>query len=189
MSKIDLNHLLARVSLADRGAFQQLYQHSSGKLYAIALRVTTQEKLAEEVLQESYIKIWHNAAQFDPDKAQAITWMGTIVRHHAIDLLRKQKKYANNDSFDETEHTEYTEISKNPTADSAIRADSHQVVQHCLKTLDDKYRQPILMAYLDGYSHKEIAEINGLTISNVKNRIHRGVAMVKDCVQAAFRHD
>lgn len=185
MSPTNLNHLLARASLADRQAFAALYQHSSAKLYAIALRITHNEKLAEDALQEAFIKIWHNARRFDAQKAQAITWMGTIVRNQAIDLLRKQKKHADSDCLDED--TISAENTANPTEDSVIQGDNHQIVQQCLKTLDDKYRTAILLAYLDGYSHQEIADKQGLTISNVKNRIHRGVAMVKDCVYAAFQ--
>ncbi len=184
MSDVDLNDLLARVSLADRQAFQQLYQHSSGKLYAIAMRITTQDKLAEDVLQESFIKIWHNARRFDPQKAQAMTWMGTIVRNQAIDLLRKHKKQAESELFDEDLHSTNND---NPTEDSVIRTDNHQAVHHCLKTLDEKYRQTILLAYLNGYTHQEIAKIKGLSISNVKNRIHRGIAMVKACLQALYQ--
>lgn len=184
MSQPDLNPLLARASLADRLAFQQLYHHSSAKLYAIALRITRQEKLAEEALQEGFIKIWHNAARFDAQKAQAITWMGTIVRNQAIDLLRQQQKHADTELFDE--ETTSAETTANPTEDSVIQGDNQQVVQQCLQTLDEKYRSAILLAYLDGYTHQEIADKQGLTISNVKNRIHRGVAMVKDCVQTVF---
>ncbi len=186
MSHSDLNDLLSRVSLADRQAFQQLYQQSSGKLYAIALRITNQDKLAEDVLQEGFIKIWHNACRFDPQKAQAITWMGTIVRNQAIDLLRKNKKQSESELFDEDLHSTGNH---NPTEDSIIRTDNHQALHHCLKTLDEKYRQAILLAYLNGYTHKEIAEIKGLSISNVKNRIHRGIAMVKHCVQALYREE
>ncbi len=184
MSHPDLNHLLARVSLADRQAFQQLYRHSSGKLYAIALRISNQEKLAEDILQESFIKIWHNAHRFDSQKAQAMTWMGTIVRNQAIDLLRKHKKQAESEPFDEDLHSTN---SGNPTEDSLIRTDNHQAVHRCLKMLDEKYRQIILLAYLDGYTHQEIAEIKGLSISNVKNRIYRGIAMVKTCLQALYK--
>lgn len=185
MSPSDLNQLLARTSLADRQAFQQLYQHSSAKLYAIALRITRHEKLAEDALQEGFIKIWHNASRFDAQKAQAITWMGSIIRNQAIDLLRQQQKHAGNDVIDED--TISIESTANPTEDSVIQGDNQQVVQKCLKTLDDKYRTAILLAYLDGYTHQEIADKQGITISNVKNRIHRGVAMVKECVQAVFQ--
>lgn len=189
MSQPDLNHLLTRVSLADRQAFQQLYQYSSSKLYGIALRVTAQEKLAEDVLQESFMKIWHNARYFDPQKAQAITWMGAIVRNHSIDFVRKNKKHADSELFDEELHPIADSQSVNPTEDGVISLDNQQAIQHCLKTLDEKYRSAILLAYLDGYTHKEIAEIKGLSISNVKNRIHRGIAMVKNCVKTAFHRD
>ncbi len=190
MSQTDLNDLLARVSLADRRAFKKLYQCSSGKLYAIALRVTAEEKLAEDVLQESFIKIWNNANRFNPHKAQAMTWMGTIVRNHAIDLLRKNKKNLGNQPVDEDVHfVSVDNYSINPTEEGVINHENQQVVYDCFKQLNEKYRSIILLAYLNGYTHKEIAEVKGLSISNVKNRIHRGIAMVKQCLQAAFhRH-
>ncbi|RTL03964.1 MAG: RNA polymerase subunit sigma-70, partial [Lysobacterales bacterium] len=80
-----LEDLLARTALADRSAFEKLYRLSSAQLFGIVLRIVRDRDLAADVLQETYVKIWHRAGDFRADLAQPLTWMGSIARHQAID--------------------------------------------------------------------------------------------------------
>jgi RNA polymerase sigma-70 factor (ECF subfamily) len=80
--------LLARVARGDRQAFEALYQATSATLLGICMRLLADRSEAEDVLQEVYVAAWGKAAQFDPSRAGALTWLGTIARHRAIDRLR-----------------------------------------------------------------------------------------------------
>ena len=86
----DLVELMRRVALRDRSAFEELYRATSAKLFGIALRILRRHDLAEEALQDTYAKIWDRAADFDPDRASPITWMGTIIRYRALDDVRRK---------------------------------------------------------------------------------------------------
>jgi RNA polymerase sigma-70 factor (ECF subfamily) len=92
-----LNDLIRRVAAADRVAFSGLYSATSAKLYGIVLRIVKRRDLADEVLQETYIRIWNNARSFDPTRAAAITWMATIARNRAVDEVRKVRPVALDD--------------------------------------------------------------------------------------------
>src|SRR3954452_22162186 len=83
--------LLARTSLADQKAFGELYRLTSSQMYAVALRILRDSGAAEEVLQESYVSVWHRAGSYDNAKSQPQTWLTTIVRNRCLDRLRRRE--------------------------------------------------------------------------------------------------
>lgn len=172
------NALLAQVSLGDRNAFAQLYQQTSAKLFAISLRITQQEALSEEALQDAFVTVWQRAAQFDPDKAQAITWIGTIVRNRSIDLLRHNRKQNFQDDLDDDSLVDHQ-----PTPDLlAISQEQAQAVHLCLGELNAQQQTAIKLAYLHGYTRAEIARHQNVPVGSVKTWIHRGVKKMKACL-------
>src|SRR5271168_1995663 len=86
----ELVWLLAAVAKGDEAALERLYQATRAKLYGVALRILRRADLADEVIQEAYLKVWNSAGQFDPAMASPITWMLAIARNRAIDLVRKK---------------------------------------------------------------------------------------------------
>ena len=86
-----LLQLLAEVARGNKSAFARLYGLTHAKLLGVGLRILRDRALAEDVLQESYLKVWRHAASYDPSIASPMTWMATIVRHGAIDALRKRQ--------------------------------------------------------------------------------------------------
>ena len=86
-SKIELSELLAQVARRDRQAFAAMYAATSAKLFGIIVRILGRRDLAEEVLQEVYVKIWERAGDFDPSRASPITWLATIARNRALDEI------------------------------------------------------------------------------------------------------
>src|SRR5262245_58303908 len=75
-----LSQLLARTALADQAAFSELYRRTSAQLYAVALRILRDRGLTEEIVQEAYVSVWHNAGTYDAAKSQPLTWLVSIVR-------------------------------------------------------------------------------------------------------------
>src|SRR5215471_18721160 len=86
----ELVWLLAAVAKGHQAAFERLYQATRAKLYGTAFRILRRADLADEVLQEAYLKVWNAAGRFDPAVASPITWMVAIARNHAIDLVRRK---------------------------------------------------------------------------------------------------
>src|SRR6476619_7290532 len=84
----DLARLLARVALGDRQAFEHLYRSTCAYLMAVAWRVLQRRQLAEEVLQDAFVKVWHSAGAYDARLGVPMTWLINIVRHRAIDVRR-----------------------------------------------------------------------------------------------------
>ena len=86
--KDPLPDLLARCALGDREAFARLYRAAAAKLFGVAVRILNDGR-AEEVVQKAFVKIWHHAGDYRPEKGTAMTWMASIVRNRALDLLRR----------------------------------------------------------------------------------------------------
>src|ERR1700752_4152046 len=89
-----LDELLARTASGDRTAFRALYERTSGRMFAICLRIARNPTLAEAFLQEAYTRIWERARQFDPARGSAMAWMITVARNHAIDVIRQRRREA-----------------------------------------------------------------------------------------------
>ncbi|MBL4661185.1 MAG: RNA polymerase subunit sigma-70, partial [Alcanivoracaceae bacterium] len=83
--------LLSATALNDRKAFEELYKITCGKLYAVSYQLLQHKDLAEDALQDAYVKIWHNAAEYRKDRGTVLTWMTSITRYRALDILRARK--------------------------------------------------------------------------------------------------
>src|SRR3977135_596887 len=94
LSSQELVWLLAAVAKGDQAAFERLYAATRAKLYGVVLRILRRADLADEVMQDTYLKIWRNAGEFDSRVASPMTWMVGIARHRAIDLIRKKTEVA-----------------------------------------------------------------------------------------------
>ena len=88
LTPAELVWLIAAVAKGDEAAFERLYAATRAKLFGVVLRILRRQDLAEEVIQEAYVKIWHSAGQFNPALSSPITWMASIARNRAIDVVR-----------------------------------------------------------------------------------------------------
>src|SRR6188472_1538823 len=89
--EIELAQLLQRCAAHDPAAFRQLYDKTSPILFARLLRMLRRRSVAEEALQDVYVRIWERAAQFEAHRGRALAWMVTIARYCAIDLMRRER--------------------------------------------------------------------------------------------------
>ncbi len=90
LTPAELVWLIAAVAKGDEAAFERLYVATRAKLFGVVLRILRRQDLAEEVIQEAYVKIWNSAGQFNPGLSSPITWMASIARNRAIDVVRKR---------------------------------------------------------------------------------------------------
>ncbi len=90
LSQAELVWLLAAVAKGDQAAFERLYDATRAKLYGVLLRILGKPELADDVMQETYLKVWKMAGKFDPTIASPITWMVAMARNRAIDIVRKR---------------------------------------------------------------------------------------------------
>ena len=177
--KQQLDNLLALTALGDQSAFSQLYQQTSSLLYAIALRILKKNEQAEEALQEAYVKIWHNASEYNSEKGAVLTWMGSIVRYRCLDMLRKIKPV---ESIDE--HLEYMILEDDdpgPLEQALMQGDA-QALLECIDELKEKQRRSILMAFYEGLTHEQLSRCLSVPLGTVKSWIRRSLEKIKECL-------
>lgn len=175
-----LNKLLCRCQQNDKQAFQQLYQLTSKRLVGIAYRITCNIDSANEVLQEAFIQVWQNSKSFEQNKSKAFTWLASIVRYRAYDRLRYEKT-RHHDMHVMFEEETLSLEQNNEIADKLNIYDNGSL-DYCLKQLDLKQRQSVLMAYLYGYSRDDISEYLKTPINTVKSWIRRGLGRLQACL-------
>lgn len=176
----ELTQLLLQAAKGDRGAFQRLYRRTSAHLFAAALRILQDRSLAEEAVQEAYLQIWRNAATYRPETAPAQAWMATIARYRALDIKRRQP--AVQLSLDE--NPAIGEII--PAADQ-VPGQGHMepMLDECVQRLSEQYRRAILLAYVEGHTHAELARKLAAPLGSVKSWVRRGLMQLRECLEGA----
>ncbi len=180
MSPDELSELLSRCALKDQRAFSKLYRASSAKLFAVAVRITRRRDWAEEVLQESYVNIWHHAAGYDATKSSPMTWMTAVVRNRSLDWLRRPRN-VESDTDQEALIAGIADDNPGPEQLFARSAEAARLVQ-CLGDLTSDQRRSITLAFFYGMSHSELAHRLGKPLGTVKTWIRRGLEKLKACL-------
>ena len=177
-SASDLTGLMSRVASGDRQAFADLYRATSVKLFGVVLRILKRRELAEEILQEVYLRIWDNAGSFDRSRASPITWMATIARNRALDEVRKRQLDVAPVDVGELE---IAASDKLPSEQAELNEELRRL-EACLDRLDPDRKDAIKRAYLDGASRKELAERYDQPVGTIKTWLHRGLKQLKECL-------
>ncbi len=174
------NHgqLLARVAKGDQTALAELFQLEGGRLLAIARRIVRRSDLAEEVVQESFVAIWQRASQFDSARGSAMAWIITIVRNRALNVLRDGGRMEYHDG--ETLAALGDRMGDSLTAFDVLA--ERDALKICLGQLDEHKRRAILLCYVTGMSHGEVAATLEAPLGSVKAWIRRGTIALQECL-------
>jgi len=178
LTPAELVSLLAAVANRDETAFEKLYAATSAKLYGVVLRILRRPELADEVMQEAYLKIWNGAAQFDASLASPITWMVAIARNRAIDLVRKKTDVSVEDMPDAPELAADV---PDPLAVRERSEDARRLLD-CLGRLEPEQRQLVLLAYYDGLSREQLAARFKRPVNTIKTWLRRNLLAVRECL-------
>ena len=171
-----LADLLGRTASGDRAAFSSLYDLTKAKLFGVIRRILVRADLAEEALQESYVRVWSNAYRFDAGHASAMTWMIAIARNQAIDLKRKANERV------AAQAVALEDVSLPAIETSAEDSADYRRLRQCLGGLAEDGRDMVLLAYHQGYSREELAQRFSRPVATVKTILRRSLAALKECL-------
>ena len=173
----DLTHLLRRIAAADATAFAVLYKQTSSDLYGVVARIANRGDVAADCLQETYVRIWRKAYEFDPLKGSPLAWMATIARNCALDEVRRVGPAS-------LEDMDFEPAAQNVDP-LAVRERSERLsaLVDCLKALDEEKRAVVLLAYYRGLSRETLAKRFGRPVPTIKTWLHRSLAQLRDCLE------
>jgi RNA polymerase sigma-70 factor (ECF subfamily) len=178
-----IDDLMARCVLRDQRAFAELYRVTSSRLLGVAIRIVRRRDWAEDILQESFVNIWHHVGEFDRSRSAPMTWMTTVVRNRALDWVRRPKMEVPDDDLDGLVER-WEDERPGPQALLGTKGDI-ATLNMCLETLSGQQRQSIALAYLHGLTHSELAEHMKQPLGTVKTWVRRGLEKLKGCMDAA----
>ncbi len=178
----ELVTLLGACARGDRDAFARLYRATSPKLFGVALRILKREDWAEEVLQDAYVNIWNHSGSYAIGLSAPMTWMTSIVRNRCLDWLRKPRvEFSDPDG----EIADATASDVEGPLALLERSSDALAIAACLKSLDPKQRQTIVLAFFEGLSHSELSAHLREPLGTVKTWVRRGLARLKGCLASA----
>ncbi|HKK77309.1 MAG TPA: sigma-70 family RNA polymerase sigma factor [Saprospiraceae bacterium] len=158
-------HLVQRLQSGDHSVISTLYDRYGDTLYGIVLRIVGQEDLAQDVIQESYVKIWKNAGRYDATQGTLFTWMLNICRNTAIDKTRsahfrhKKKVHVVDDNINDHRNFAYEQKTDHIGLDEEVN------------NLEEKYRTVIDLIYFRGFTQREVVEQLNIPLGTVKSRV------------------
>jgi RNA polymerase sigma-70 factor (ECF subfamily) len=159
-----LGELLGDIARGDRAAASELYRLIGGRLFGLANRVLRDPGLAEDAVQEAFVKIWRNAHRFDAAKGQASSWMGVIVRRVALDRRPKAPTFALPELEAPSIDLDYV----------------HPRLRECLASLPELHRNALVLMYVYGLSHSELAAQMKAPLGTVKSWVRRASSALKE---------
>ena len=169
--------LLIRCGRGDARAFRKLYDTMSGRLYGVALRITRGEALASDAVHDAMLQVWRNADNYDPDRGNADAWLVSLVRYRAVDIVRKQRR--------EIAGLEIPErVDEAPDAlRRLVATEEGSALRRCLEEVELPQRRIVLLAFVDGLTHREIAAHTGQPLGTVKSSIRRTLLALRACLE------
>ncbi|SDB15042.1 sigma-70 family RNA polymerase sigma factor [Belnapia rosea] len=169
--------LLDHIARGDRGALRALFQQQATRLFGIAQAILRDREASADAVQDAFLRISQRAAQFDPARGDASAWLGAIVRHAALDLARKRGRELPTDDPALGDQAVAPEALERVAASAEGRR-----LRDCLAALDEKNRKGILLAFVHGLSHAQVAARLDLPLGTVKAWIRRGLLQLRECL-------
>jgi RNA polymerase sigma-70 factor, ECF subfamily len=171
--------LIGAIARGSHAALKRLYELESRRLYGIALRIVRRPEIAADVLQETFVQVWQNARTFQPEKGSAAGWLTGVARFRALDALRKSGREKL------TDDPGLGDVPVEPDILSELDAKTQsEALRRCLQQLDENQRRCVVLAFVDGYSHTQIAERLTTPLGSIKSWVRRGLIALKGCLSS-----
>lgn len=165
---------IARCASGERAAMRVIYDIEAARMVGVARRILRRQDLAEEAVQDTFMRMWRAARSFDPQKGSARTWLYAILRNCAISILRDEGRFESDpDAGEDADHVTASALSRLPET-SALR--------RCLERLDARRRAVVVLAYVHGLSHGELAGRLNVPLGTIKSWVRRGLISLQECM-------
>ncbi len=173
------DELLLAVARGDQAAFAALYDSVGPLVHGVVRRVVRDPAQSEEVTQEVMVEVWRTAVRFDPDRGSARTWILTMAHRRAIDRVRSEQASRNRAQrvADQQHARDFDEVSERVELDF-----EHEQVRTALSTLTELQRQAVELAYYQGFTYREVAELLGTPLGTIKTRMRDGLIRLRDAL-------
>jgi RNA polymerase sigma-70 factor (ECF subfamily) len=172
--------LMVRVAKGDERAFELLHDQLAGPIFGLVRRIVRDAAQSEEVAQEVLVELWRTATRYAPEKGSALNWAMTLAHRRAVDRVRSARASTEREqkaTFEAARGRPFDEVAESVTA----RLERSQV-RKCLSFLTELQRESVLLAYYQGYTYREVAEVLSTPQGTIKTRLRDGLIRLRDCL-------
>lgn len=174
--------LAERIRAGQAEALGELYDRYASTALATALRVVGSREEAEDVVHEAFVAVWRKIDRFDAGRGALRAWLMTVVRNRAIDRVRGRRPGMDIEDADERS---LLRTGPNPTWEAALARASAAEIQDALASLPDEQRRAVELAYFEGYTYREVAELTGVPAGTANGRLRLALAKLREALQSS----
>jgi len=171
--------LLQACARGDQTALHSLYTGTAPQLFGLAVRMLRRRELAEEIVQDAFVRVWRSAYTFDPARGTAMAWMARIVRNGCIDVLRQRGRET---QLDDASIEDCEDPLASPADLAALSSDARRL-QDCLGELEEGPRKILGLVYYEGMTYQEAAVHVGVPLGTVKSWARRSLMRLRICME------
>jgi RNA polymerase sigma factor (sigma-70 family) len=174
----EVGEVIKRCAGGDRSALKRLFDTESPRMIGVAERILRRRALAEEATQDAFVLLWRRASSFDETRGSGRTWLYTILRNRALNILRDERR-----TDLSGEERDFDSVSEEDDPETVVvKLGEASRLRACLEKLEPERRQAILLAYVRGLSHGELAGMLGIPLGTIKSWIRRSMVTLKECL-------
>ena len=170
-TELDDHQLIYRVAKVEKEALEALYTRYAPSVYSLAMFMLRQEALAEEATQDIFLNIWLKASSYKPDRGEPKAWIMSVAHHKIVDVIRTRRRALNVTDPGTYETLDLLPSGQISTEEEVERKLERERILNALSTIPPAQRQVIMMAYFEGYSQSEMAQILQQPLGTVKTRV------------------
>jgi RNA polymerase sigma-70 factor, ECF subfamily len=171
--------LAERIRAGDQDALGELYDRYASIALAVALRVVADREEAEDLVHDAFVAVWRKIGRFDPSRGSLRAWLMTVVRNRAIDRVRARRPRIDVDDADERS---LLRTGPNPTWEAALESASALELRAAMASLPAEQRTAVQLAYFEGYTYREVAEITGVPSGTAHGRMRLALGKLREAL-------
>jgi RNA polymerase sigma-70 factor (ECF subfamily) len=179
---------MQRLAYRDLLAFRTLYARYGNLVYSTVLRVVRDPQIAEDMVQEIYLRLWRKPESYAATRGKFVTWLTSVARNRAVDEIRsRNRRYRHETASPEEQEREFAGPETEDPALRAEVADQRRIIRIALSALPPEQRETIELAYFGGLTQQEIAERLNQPLGTVKTRIRLGMQKLRAALTPELR--
>ncbi len=174
--EVQLGAALARCAAGDRAALRLIYDLEAPRMIGVVMRIVRRRDLAEDVVHDAFVRLWRSAKSFNPELGHPRNWLYAIARNRALSVLRDERRFVSSDGED------HPEVADPSAEDAVARLPEASRLRRCLDALEVRRRAAVVLAYVHGLSHGEIAGRLEVPLGTAKSWTRRGLLSLRECL-------